>query len=284
MTDILAHRPARRALTITVTSGKGGVGKTSVVVNLAVALAGLDRKVGVLDADFSLGNVDVMLGLTPRKHLGHLLAGEATIDDIVVVESPGVHIIPASSGLRELTALTPVMWQRLNQALETLSQELDFIIVDTASGIGDNVVDLACQTERVLIVTSLDPSSIVDAYAMVKVLTAADRRKEIGVVVNGVGGERDGRLVFQQLDVAAERFLQRRLRYYGFIMHDQAIREAVLNQTTVVDRLPQAPSSRCFRALATRLSGLTSNGGPGLRLVPPPLQAAAEPVGIPRWA
>src|SRR5262245_29494875 len=132
MTDILAHRPARRALTITVTSGKGGVGKTSVVVNLAVALAGLDRKVGVIDADFSLGNVDVMLGLTPRKHLGHLLAGEATIDDIVVVEPPGVHIIPASSGLRELTSLTPTQWQRLNQALETLSQELDFIIVDTA--------------------------------------------------------------------------------------------------------------------------------------------------------
>jgi flagellar biosynthesis protein FlhG len=284
MTEILPRRPARRALTITVTSGKGGVGKTSVVVNLAVALAGLDRRVGVLDADLSLGNVDVMLGLTPRKHLGHLLAGEATIDDIVLVEPSGVQIIPASSGLRELTALTPPQWQRLNQALETLSQNLDFIIVDTASGISDNVVDLACMTERVLVVTSLDPSAVVDAYATIKCITAADRRKEIGVIVNNVSGERDGRLVFQQLDVAAERFLQRRLRYYGFVMHDAAIRDAVLNQTTVVDRVPQAPASRCFRALATRLSGLTSNGGPGLRLVAPPLQAAPEPVGVPRWA
>jgi flagellar biosynthesis protein FlhG len=271
-------------MTITVTSGKGGVGKTSVVVNLAVALAGLDRRVGVLDADFSLGNVDVMLGLTPRKHLGHLLAGEATIDEIVTVEQSGIQIIPASSGLRELTALTPPQWQRLAHALETLSERMDFIIVDTASGIGDNVVDLATMTERVLIITSLDPSAVVDAYAMIKVLTAMDRRKEIGLLVNGVGSEREGRLVFQQLDVAADRFLQRRLRYYGFVMHDQAIRDAVLSQTTVVDRAPEAPASRCFRALATRLAGMTSNSGPGLRLVPPPIQTASETVGAVRWA
>ena len=167
MSDILTHRPAPRAVTIAVTSGKGGVGKTSVVLNLAVALARLDRKVGVLDADFGLGNIDVLLGLMPRMHLGHLLGGEATIDDITATGPAGIQIIPASSGLRELTSLRPPQWQRLTQALDTLTRRLDFLIVDTAPGIGDNVVDLACTTERVLIVTSLEPSAVVDAYAMI---------------------------------------------------------------------------------------------------------------------
>ena len=286
MTDTLTAKPATRAVTIAITSGKGGVGKSSIVLNLAVALARLDRRVGVLDADFGLGNVDVLLGLTPRKHIGHLLAGEASIDDITMSGPLGIQLVPASSGLRELTSLTPPQWQRLIAALELLTNRLDFLIVDTAAGIGDNVVDLACATERVVIVTSLDPTAVVDAYAMIKVLTHADRTKDLGLLVNGVAGEREGRIVFQQLDVAAERFLQRRLRYYGFIVHDMAVRDAVLSQTTVVDRMPQAPASRCFRALATRLSGYGSGGGPGLRLTPPtaPDSAAPDDAEVPKWA
>jgi flagellar biosynthesis protein FlhG len=283
MTDNQMKRRERRAVTIAITSGKGGVGKTSVALNLAVALAGLDRQVGVLDADFGLGNIDVLLGLTPRTHLGYLLGGEATLDEITITGPLGIEIVPASSGLRELTQLTPPQWQRLTDALETLTKRLDFLIVDTASGIGDTVVDLACATERVLIVTSLEPSAVVDAYAMIKVLTTANRQKEIGLLVNGVGNEQEGRLVFQQLDLASERFLKRRLRYYGFIVQDRAVRDAVLNQTTVVDREPQAPSSRCFRALATRVSGFSSHTGPGLRLMSP-TPARQDSAEVPRWA
>ena len=279
----MTDKRARRAITISVTSGKGGVGKTSVVLNLAVAMAALGRKVGVLDADFSLGNIDVMLGLTPDKHLGHLLSGEATIDDILVPGPLEIQIVPASSGLRELTSLSAAQWQRLSRAFETLSERLDFLLVDTASGIGDNVVDLVCATDRALVITSLDPSAVVDAYAMIKVLTSADRKTDVGLLVNAVSNEREGRLVFQQLDVAADRFLQRRLRYYGFVTHDPAIRDAALRQTTVVDLAPQAPSSRCFRALATRLCGLTANPGPGLRLVPP-VSAPLESMEASGWA
>ncbi len=283
MTGAQTDRSERRAVTVAVTSGKGGVGKTSVVLNLAVALARLDRTVGVLDADFSLGNIDVLLGLTPRMHLGHLLAGDATIDDISVTGPLGIQIIPASSGLRELSALTAVQWQRLSQALDALSRRLDFLIVDTAPGIGDNVLELVRSSERVMIVTSLEPSAVVDAYAMIKVLTATDQCKDIGLLVNCVGNEQEGRVVFQQLDVAAERFLRRRLQYYGFIMHDPAVRDAVLSQTTIVDRVPEAPASRCFRALASRLSGLSSNGGPGLRLMAA-TSACPAPTEVRRWA
>jgi len=124
---------------------------------------------------------------------------------------------------------------------------------------------------------------VVDAYAMIKVLTATDQCKDIGLLVNCVGNEQEGRVVFQQLDVAAERFLRRRLQYYGFIMHDPAVRDAVLSQTTIVDRVPEAPASRCFRALASRLSGLSSNGGPGLRLMAA-TAAYRDPTEVRRWA
>jgi len=260
---------SRGASTIAVTSGKGGVGKTSVVVNLAVALARLRNRVGILDADFGLGNVDVLLGLTPENHLGHLLAGEKAIEDIIVRGPMNVQIIPASSGLRELTALTESQWLRHAEGLERVCRQLDFLLIDTAAGVSDNVVELLLSAQRVLVVTSLEPSAMVDAYAMVKVLTTAEPAKEIAVLVNGAHDASEAELVFRQLELATSRFLQRGLRYFGFVPFDPAVREAVLVQRPIVDHRPQSPASRCFRMLASRIAGLAPVGGPGLRLVPP---------------
>jgi flagellar biosynthesis protein FlhG len=263
-----------RLLTVAVTSGKGGVGKTNVVVNLAVALARLRHRVGILDADFGLGNVDVLLGLAPSRHLGHVLTGEHTVEEIMIPGPLGVRVIPASSGLREMTALSPEQWGRLRAALEQLDSLLDFLIIDTAAGISANVMASLEVAERVIIVTSLDPSAVVDAYAMVKLLSQTPRR-EIGVLVNNARDAAEAQLVFAQLDVAASRFLHRRLVSYGFIPYDQALREAVLVQRPVVDQYPQSAASRSFRVLASRLAGIASAGLPGLRLVPPPVAAAA---------
>jgi flagellar biosynthesis protein FlhG len=276
---------AQGAVTLAVTSGKGGVGKTSVVVNLAVALARMRSRVGILDADFGLGNVDVLLGLAPTSHLGHLLAGEKEIDDIVVEGPRGVRIIPASSGLRELTSLTEPQWTRLSGALERVCEELDYLLIDTASGVSDNVVELLLSAQRVLVVTSLEPSAMVDAYAMVKVLCTSDPEKEIGVLVNGARDGEEAELVYRQLDIAATRFLQRGLRYYGFVPYDPALREAVLEQRPIVDHRPQSPASRCFRMLATRIASLGPVGGTGLRLVPPGQRGAGgEGAGVKRCA
>ena len=258
-----------RAVTIAVTSGKGGVGKTSVVVNLAVALARLRRTVAVLDADFGLGNVDVLLGLAPAFHLGHLLAGEKRIHDIVVPGPLGIQIIPASSGLRDLTALGPAQWQRLAEALETISAEVDFLLIDTAAGISDNVIDLLSGLHRVLVVTSLEPSAIVDAYAILKILSTESADKEIGILVNGARDSAEADLVFRQLDVAAERFLGCHPQYYGHVAHDPTVREAVLAQRAIVDHCPQSAASRCFRVLASRIAALSTDDRQGLRLVPP---------------
>jgi len=254
-----------RGTILAVTSGKGGVGKTNVVINLAVSLARLGHRVGILDADFGLGNVDVMLGLTPTFHLGHLLTGGRKLEDIAIEGPLGVQIIPAGTGIRALTALTPSQWVRLRDVIAQVARDLDFLIIDTAAGISDNVVELLLLAERVLVVTSFEPTAVVDAYAMVKVLLAADAGINLGVVVNAARDADESALVFRQLDIAASRFLNRGLRYYGFIVQDPMVREAVLMQRPIVDHLPQSPASRCFRILASRIAGLTPSG-PGLRL------------------
>jgi flagellar biosynthesis protein FlhG len=270
----------RGVVTVAVTSGKGGVGKTNVVVNLAVALARLRNRVAILDADFGLGNVDVLLGLTPAHHLGHLLVGQKAMEDIVVEGPLGIRVVPASSGLRELTALTPAQWQRLREGIDSLAASLDFLLIDTGAGISSNVVDLLAGSERVLVVTSLEPTAVVDAYAMIKVVTSFDAAKEIGVLINGARDAAEADLVYRQLEVAATRFLHRRLKSYGFVAQDPALRDAVLRQRALVDINPQAPASRCFKILASRVASLAPLGGPGLRLVPRLERAGGRLAGV----
>jgi flagellar biosynthesis protein FlhG len=252
----LEHHDAPRATVVAVTSGKGGVGKTNVAVNVAVSLARLGYRVGVLDADFGLGNIDVLLGLTPSAHVGHVVAGEKSLADVVVEGPAGVQIIPASSGLQSLTALSPAQRTRLAQALDEARRQLDFLLIDTAAGISDNVLQMLAWAGRVVLVTSLEPSAIVDAYAVTKVLLASDGSKEIGVVVNGVRTADEARLAFQQIQTAARRFLGRTVAYYGYVNNDPAIRDAVLEQRALVDRSPESPASRCYRIVASRLAGL----------------------------
>jgi flagellar biosynthesis protein FlhG len=254
-----------RGAILAVTSGKGGVGKTNVVINLAVSLARLGHRVGILDADFGLGNIDVMIGLTPTLHLGHVLSGERQLEEIMLEGPLGVQIVPAGTGIRAMTALTASQWTRLGAVIKRLAMGLDFLLIDTAAGISDNVVELLMMAERVLVVTSFEPTAVVDAYAMVKILTAASPNKDVGIVVNAARDSDESGLVFRQLDIASSRFLHRGLRYYGFVVQDPAVREAVLVQRPIVDHLPQSPASRCFRILASRIAGLAPTG-PGLRL------------------
>jgi len=264
VTTIPQPEPALASI-LAVTSGKGGVGKTNVTVNVAVSLARLGYRVGIIDADFGLGNVDVMLGLTPQCHIGHLLSGERSLSDVVIRGPLGIEVIPASSGLQSLTAMTSSQRTTLHGALDAFRARLDYLLIDTAAGISDNVIETLRLAERVALVTSLEPSAVVDAYATAKVLTQTSPETEIGVVVNAVRDGDEAGLAFKQLDIAATRFLGRSLRYYGFIAEDRAVRDSVLLQRAVVDHLPQAAASRCFRILASRLAGLGRGPG-GLRL------------------
>jgi flagellar biosynthesis protein FlhG len=259
MASAAALRPATR---IAVTSGKGGVGKTSLTINLAVAMARLGHRVGVLDADFALGNIDVMLGLTPRQHLGAVLDGTVPVREVTLEGPSGVRIIPAGSGVRSLTSLDDERWQRLVDAIDQAGRDLDFLFFDTATGIGDTVLDVIGLADHVIVVTSYEPAAVVDAYAMIKLVTANDASKPIGVVVNSARDAEEGGLVFRQISLAADRFLGRALRYEGHVLEDRLIKESGLSQVSIFGLDHPGPASGCIRRLAGKLTAARQSGGP----------------------
>jgi flagellar biosynthesis protein FlhG len=264
LTLVSGRRP-QTAFTIAVTSGKGGVGKTSVATNVAIAMARLARRVALIDGDFALGNIDVRLGLQPVSHLGDVLDGTCSIDDVMLTGPYDVDIVPSASGMRRLCQLSTAQWARLSDALADAARGRDFVIVDTATGVGDTVIDLVGLTDYALVVTSHEPAALVDAYAVVKLLTAADRTREIGIVVNKVRGAADADVVFRQISHAADRFLGRTLRYDGFIVDDPEIRIAAIGQVPVAGGAYDGPACRCFRRLASRLAAAQPlPPGPGL--------------------
>lgn len=258
-----ATSPRPPATRIAITSGKGGVGKTSLTINLAVAMARLGHRVGILDADFALGNIDVRLGLTPEFHLGSVLDGLKAIGDVTMEGPSGVRVVPAGSGVRSLTALDHLKWARLIDALAEAGRSLDFLLIDTATGISDNVLDVVQLADYALVVTSYDPAAVVDGYAMIKLITAGDRAKPIGVVVNTAADEEQGALVFRQIAKAAERFLGRTLTYDGHVVDDRSWRDAMLAQAPAGSGDHGGPAGRCVRRLACRLVATRpSSAGP----------------------
>jgi len=272
---LLPPRPSP-AFSIAVTSGKGGVGKTSVSINLAAALARMGRKVALFDADLALGNIDVRLGLTPASHLGDVLDGDRSLDEITMAGPFGIDVIPAANGVRELAALTSAQWARLTAALSSAASGRDFLVVDTATGIGDTVIDLIGLSDYALVVTSHEPAALVDAYAVIKLLTATDATKPIGVLVNAARTEVQAAQVFRQLTRASERFLGRTLRNDGYIMDDPGVRFGAIAAASLDHTEPGGPAGRCFARLAARLAAWRRPPNPG------PGPASAMPVPLRR--
>ena len=239
---------------VAVTSGKGGVGKTNVVANLSVCLSELGKKVVVLDADFGLANLDVLLGLTPRYHLGHVLYGNKTLTEIMVQGPKGIRIIPASSGLQRMSELTAAQRNHLVESFANLDCDTDYFFIDTAAGISRNVIHFLLSAQEVIVVSAPEPTAIVDAYAVIKIILAEDPKKHIQVLINSVDQSDDAHEVFCQINSVVKRFLNREIDYLGHIERDAHVPQAVRSQTLVTHRFPNAPASRCFRDLARRMA------------------------------
>ncbi len=249
--DGAAAPPPGRVLTVA--SGKGGVGKTSLAANLGAALAGRGQKVTVLDADFGLANLDILLNLNPARNLGHLLRGEARPDEVVLEAAPGLRVIPGASGVQDLADLAGEERRALLASLAPLTGNQDFVLVDAAAGIGRNVVDLCRAAGEVLLVTNAEPTSLTDAYGLVKVVWGRDPGVAVHLVVNGVAGPEEGRAVHAKLDQVVARFLQRRISYLGHIARDEHVSRSARRQTPFVLAYPRCPASRCVEALAAAL-------------------------------
>jgi flagellar biosynthesis protein FlhG len=237
-----------------VTSGKGGVGKTNVVANLAAGLSEIGKKVVILDADFGLANVDVLLGLNPHFHLGHVLFGKKRLAEIMVEGPGGIRIIPASSGLQCLAELTLEQRNFLVHSFRDLDRDTDYLLIDTAAGVSTNVLHFLLAAPEVVVVSAPEPTAIVDAYAMIKIILAEEPGKTIRVLVNSVVDEDESRDVFRQINSVVKRFLNREVIYLGHIERDPHVLQAVRNQVLVMHSYPGAPASRCFRKLAQTLA------------------------------
>lgn len=242
--------PAR---SIAFTGGKGGVGKSNVAVNVALELAALKRRVTLLDADFALANADVLLGLNPRYHLGHLFCGQRRLDEIVVEVSRGVRLIPGGSGVEELANLSLDRNSRLIAELRAMEQTADFMLIDTAAGISSNVLGVLRAASEVIVVTTPDPTSIVDAYATMKVLLSHDPHAHISLIINDAVAVGDAEQTYSQIRSAALTFLNHNVKFIGTVPHDQMLAEAVRERVPVVEHAPQSPASRAIRMIARQL-------------------------------
>ena len=238
---------------IAITSGKGGVGKTNLVANLGVSLARLGKKVLVLDADLGLGNLDILLGLAPRYNLSHVIRGEKVISDVVVPGPGGIQILPASSGIQELTRLTKTQRIRIFAELDTLLDNVDVLLIDTAAGISADVMVFNASAQEIIVVAAPEPTSITDAYALMKVLSLRYSANRFNLVVNSVHNIQEAYEVFNQLRRVTDRFLDVSLQFMGHILYDASVTQSIRHQKTVVQLFPEAPASRCFESLARKI-------------------------------
>jgi len=243
---------ARPVQVIAVTGGKGGVGKTSVAVNLATSLAAAHKRVILLDGDLGLANVDVFLGLSPRYTLAHVLSGERTLDEILVTAPQGFQVVPAASGAANLANLDAQAHLGLVQAFSALASEVDVLIIDTAAGLAHGVTQFSQAAQQVVVTICDEPASLTDAYALVKVLSRYHGVGRFRVLANMIRSPGAGQDLFRRFERVTTRFLDVMLDFAGEIPEDDYLRRAIRAQRTVVDAYPSSASAQAFRKFAAK--------------------------------
>jgi flagellar biosynthesis protein FlhG len=247
-------RNRKTVRTITIASGKGGVGKTNVVANLAIALRKMGKEVLILDADLGLSNVDILLHLAPRYNIQHVIRGEKRLKDVIVEGPHGIKVLPASSGVQELTHLDAFQRMRLLEEFEAYEEDIDVLLIDTSAGISENVAFFCVASREIVIVTSPEPTALTDAYALIKVLFTRYQEKEFRVLVNSARNSADAKEVYRKLATAADRFLSVSLDYLGYLPYDKSVHEAVRAQKPFLDMFPDGPASKALGELASRFA------------------------------
>lgn len=242
-------------LVFSVTSGKGGVGKTNISANLAVSLSKMGKRVVLLDADLGLANVDVVLGMAPELNLFHLFHKGMSLQKVLCQTPYGFHILPASSGVAEMLSLSTGQKLVLLEAMDFLEDKIDYLIVDTGAGIGDNVLYFNLAARERLLVLTTEPTSLTDAYALVKVMHLNHAVNRFRVVVNMAPSEKAAKQVFGKLYAACDHFLDGiSLDFVDFIPHDATVRQAVIKQVPFCHMAPQAPASLKITDIARKIT------------------------------
>ncbi|MBN1636957.1 MAG: MinD/ParA family protein [Deltaproteobacteria bacterium] len=256
--------PAPLPQILSVTSGKGGVGKTSIVVNLAVILASMGKKVLVLDADLGLANIDVMLGLTPKYNIKHVLDGQCRLEEILLEGPHGMKIIPATSGIQELVDLSYEQQLSLVNTLDYFDEDMDYLFVDTGAGISRNVMYFNAAAQRIIVVVTPEPTSITDAYALIKVLRNQYGIKRFNLIINNVLSKMEGDEVAKKLTLVCGRFLgDVALDMLGSIPHDSNFSECIKGQKAFVGEYPNGAVAKGLIRITKQIDRLSHGHGTG---------------------
>lgn len=252
-----------RARVITVTSGKGGVGKSNIAVNLAVQLSKLGKKVLIFDADFGLANVEVMFGAIPKYNIGDLILKGKELREIITEGPLGIGFISGGAGIVEMKQLTNEQIHYFVRCLKELDEYADVIIVDTGAGISDQVVEFVLASPEILLVTTPEPSSLTDAYSLLKTLYRNPRFQrdsaEIKIISNRVSSPAEGKNIYEKLNSVVEQFLDGKIQYLGMIPQDRMLEKSVRQQKTVSLNMPEAKSARAFETMAVNLLNYEQN-------------------------
>lgn len=242
-----------RISVISITSGKGGVGKTNITANLAYLLAGLKKKTLILDADCGLANIDLILGLTPKYNLYHVLKGERTLKEAIVNGPGGIKILASSSGIQEMSSLTMEQKLTLQDEFNSLQSRPDFMLIDTSAGINDNVLYFNMVAGETIVVVTPEPTSLTDAYALIKILYQRHAKKRFSLLVNMVKTQSEAKEVFLRLAQATNHFLNLAIDELGHIPYDENLQRGVKQQRLLAELYPDSPSIKCLQAVAERL-------------------------------
>ena len=259
--ELPPKRPSRTKI-VAITSGKGGVGKTNIVANLGIILSRMGKKILIFDADLGLGNLDILLGLAPRYNFSHVILGEKTISEILVQGPENILILPASSGIQELTQLNGGQTDKIVADLDSLIDPIDILLIDTAAGISSNVMYFNANAHEIMVVVSPEPTSITDAYALMKVLSMKYASKRFKLLVNMANDVHEAHEVFRQLSLVADRFLDISLEYMGHVFFDLNVTKGVKLQKAVSELYPHTRASKCLQPIAEKLCQLPAPENP----------------------
>lgn len=235
---------------ISIAGGKGGIGKTTISVNLAIAFAKLQQRVLLFDADLGLANVDVLLGIKPKATIQHFLKGECALEDVICTGPYGMSILPATSGMQKMAELSAAEANELIRSFSSLNLKVDTMLIDLASGISSQVMNMTHASQDILIVLCNDPSSLVDSYAVIKILHQQFGRSRFGILVNKVGSVEEGYDVFNHFQLALQKFISVNTQFIGYIPYDDYVAIAARERVAVVDKYPHSKAGIAFSNLS----------------------------------